>query len=73
MGIMTQSKQSIEVAVKAGWINYQSMYMGIDPEKGAGQPVPLQFRHIFMIAYAMGEARAEKRLGGGGKKRANAS
>ena len=52
---MTQSKQSIEVAVKAGWINYQSMYMGIDPEKGARVDIPLQFRHIFMIGYAMGD------------------
>lgn len=64
MVTMTQSKQSIEVAVKAGWINYQSLYIGIDPEKGARQEVPLQFRHIFMIGYSMGEARAEKRLGG---------
>lgn len=63
MVIMTQSKQSIEVAVKAGWINYQSLHMNIDPEAGAKREVPLQFRHIFMIGYSMGEARAEKRLG----------
>jgi len=61
---MAQSEQSKTVAVKAGWINYQILFMNV-AEGDVSVDVPQQFKDIFLIGYALGEERAEKRYGKG--------
>ncbi len=61
MGLMTPSERSKTVAVNVGWINYQKMILGVS-ESQIDPNVPKEFTEIFMIGYALGEERAEKRL-----------